>query len=460
LTNDVFERPLRNAIVVMVAVLASFGATYALCVDVGVGPSPAILAATLAIGSMRRSEELSARGLLRRLIALPLLALAAGLVGLAFLRVPILGAALFCIAIFLSVYLRKFGDGAAGIGRTIALPMLALLVVPVAIHARAGLLVSGLLVVGAGVIAVCFASALQYAARRMRLLSLKSVAAHVPPRKPQGAAKGALPISTRMALQMLAALVLAFVVGMSVFREHWPWVVLTAFIVCSGAIGRGDAIYKCLLRLMGAIGGSFVASLATLLTFPNQETYAALVFVVLFVGIWLRPINYAYWAACATVIFALLQGSHGAGALVLFAARLAAIVVGVLCAIAATWFVYPLRTEQVIRRRVADALAAMVPIAAGDAGAMDGSQRLAVLNAHAERLERVAPPMRLHRAIFCRQGEPEHPAALIDRTHALLAQARNPEVDRAKLGAELRLLGRSLRGPRAGENASGPKSEA
>ena len=32
---------------------------------------------------------------------------------------------------------------------------------------------------------------------------------------------------------------------------------------------------------------------------------------------------------------------------------------GALCAVAATWFVYPIRTEAVVRRRVADVLAAL-----------------------------------------------------------------------------------------------------
>ena len=52
-----------------------------------------------------------------------------------------------------------------------------------------------------------------------------------------------------MAPQMAAALAAAFTVGHAGFGEHWPWVVLTAFIVHSGNRGRLEVAYKSLLRL-------------------------------------------------------------------------------------------------------------------------------------------------------------------------------------------------------------------
>jgi 5-amino-6-(5-phosphoribosylamino)uracil reductase len=218
-------------------------------------------------------------------------------------------------------------------------------------------------------------------------------------------------IHTRMALQMLVALVLAFAIGMLAFPQHWSWVVLTAFIVCSGAVGRGDAIYKGLLRVGGAIGGTFVAAVVSRVAPANSAIDAAVIFVVLFFGMWLRTINYAYWAACATLIFALLQGSQGETVGPLFAIRVLCIVIGALCAIAATWFVYPVRTELLVRKRVAEARAALRDV-------RDGTDR--DLRHHLTQLERVAPPMRLHRAVFGTRGESPHPATLIDETQATL----------------------------------------
>lgn len=228
-------------------------------------------------------------------------------------------------------------------------------------------------------------------------------------------------VPTRMALQMFVALALAFAIGALAFPAHWSWVVLTAFIVCSGAVGRGDAIYKGALRVAGAIGGTVVAAVVSRFIPPSGVIDAAFIFVVLFLGMWLRQVNYAYWAACATLIFALLQGSQGANAGPLLALRVAGIVVGALCAIVATWFVFPIRTELVVRRRVADARAALRDVQRG-VGGHD-------LRHHLGRLEGVAPPVRLHRTLFGAKGETPHPATLIDETQARLRAV----IERAKV---------------------------
>jgi 5-amino-6-(5-phosphoribosylamino)uracil reductase len=221
-------------------------------------------------------------------------------------------------------------------------------------------------------------------------------------------------IHTRMALQMLVALALAFAIGLLAFAQHWSWVVLTAFIVCSGAVGRGDAIYKGLLRVGGAIGGTLVAVVVSRFVPANGVIDATVIFVVLFLGMWLRTINYAYWAACATLIFALLQGSQGDAAGPLFATRVLCIMIGALCAIAATWFIYPVRIEQLVRKRVSEARAALRDL-------RGGAER--DLHHHLAQLERVAPPVRLHRAVFGTRGESPHPATLIDETQARLRTA-------------------------------------
>jgi hypothetical protein len=123
-------RTLPAALGSIAAVLVSFGAMDALCARLGVDPSPAILAAALSVGLMRNPERLGARALLTKIVVLPLIALAAGLVGLAIVVVPPLGAALFASSIALSIWLRNFGERATAVGRTIALPFIAILVAP------------------------------------------------------------------------------------------------------------------------------------------------------------------------------------------------------------------------------------------------------------------------------------------------------------------------------------------
>ncbi len=381
---------------------------------------------------MRRPEPLQWRRIAVRLVALPLIALAAGLVGAALLRVPVFGAVLFVAGIALSIALRRFGERGAAIGRTIALPFMAILVVPISLHgASRGALF--LLVLAAGAAAMLCATGAWYVGARLGWLQPQQNAA----RKPRPVARpGTLDIATRMALQMLVALALAFAIGLLAFPRHWPWIVLSAFIVCSGAISRGDAIYKALLRFGGAVAGTLAAAAISRVPIPNPNVDAALVFGVLFIGIWLRPINYAYWAACATLIFALLQGARGQNASALFGERVLCIVIGALCGVAATWFVYPIRTEQLVRRRVADALGAMREVLAG--GSPD-------LDRHAAELSSVAPPVRLHRAVFGAKNADDHPATWLDRAHRLLPKLQTTGFDRAEVGAEMRRLGALIR---------------
>jgi hypothetical protein len=428
---------LRSSVFAIAAVLTSFAATYALCMRLGTNASPAILAAALCVGLMRRPERLDLRSLLFKLVALPLVALCAGLVAFAFRTAPLLGAAIFSCGIALSIVLRNYGERASAIGRTIALPLMAILVVPVRMDDTHGKLIPALLMLAAGAIAFAATSVAWWIAERSGI-ALEPQARR--PERPRSQSRSGIPVASRMALQMLAALALAFAIGMLLIPAHWPWVVLTAFIVCSGAVGRGDAIYKGLLRLAGAIGGTFVAAIVASVRFENGVVYAAAVFCVLFVGIFLRQFNYAYWAACATLIFALLQGSAGSPAGPLFALRVLCIAAGAMCAVAATWFVYPIRTEQIVRRRIADALAALRDVISVTPGDPEHSARLAALDGHASELRRIAPPVRLHRTLFGAKDPEAHPAAWIDLMHALLEHARRPGFDRAHIGAEMRRL--------------------
>jgi hypothetical protein len=421
---------LKAAIPAFAGTLASFLFTYGLSERLGTGASPAILAAVLCLGIARAPEKHGINALLRRLVTLPVVALGASLVGAAFLRAPAAGGVLFTAGMAGSVALRQYGRVASAIGSTIALTLIAMLVVPVAIDRSAGIARTLLILLAAAIIAQLCAWAAYYAGRRIGWGGVGE-AAPAQQKIERNERAGRMSVSHRMALQMVCALALAFTIGMLVFAQHWPWVVLSAFIVTSGAIGRGDALYKALLRIAGAIGGTAVAELLTLVHIANSIEYAALIFAVLFVGIWLRQINYAYWAACATLLFALLQGMQVGPSAALFGVRVLCILIGAACGVLATWFVFPIRTSHVVRRRLADAMGAMRDVLGGEARDLEH---------HAAALERIAPPLRLHRAVLGKREPHAHPATWIERAHALLAHMRRPQFDRRSAGAELRRL--------------------
>jgi hypothetical protein len=371
-----------GALATLLATIASFLTVYALCRFAGAqSTAPAIAAAVFALGFGRRTVAHGARELLLAPVVLAFVALAALGVGRLLLAVPLAGAAVFVIGMFLAAYSRKYTGWIRQLGTLIALPLVTMLVVPAApARAPGGPLVDLALGASAGVVSLVFATLAQAALRRL---------GHAAPAVARETAVAAAP--------------------------------LRAGLTVSTRIG--DALYKGVLRLGGAIGGTLVAALTAHVWAPSGVAEAIVVFALLFAALVLRPINYAYWAAGTTLILALLARGDDGFNLLLLGTRLESILTGALCAVIAAWFVFPIRTVDVIRRRLADALKAFDDIIVH---AHDDEARAA----HAARydhlmteLEGVAPPVRWHRRILVRSDASEHPAHWIDLAHEIRRSA-------------------------------------
>ncbi len=203
-----------------------------------------------------------------------------------------------------------------------------------------------------------------------------------------------------MAVQMGLVLGAAFAVGRWGFAPRWTWTVITAFIVTSGNRGRGDVVFKGLLRLAGAAVGTVAATLLAGAFGPRDDRSIVLIFVVLAVANWLRSFSYAYWAGCVTAVLALLQGYFGEVHDGLLLTRLEEILAGAVIAVAVSWFVLPLRTTDVVRRRVADALITLGELLAAvrdDPSALEGLGTRFAENL--SQVEQVAAPPRVYRAV-------------------------------------------------------------
>jgi uncharacterized membrane protein YccC len=169
-----------------------------------------------------------------------------------------------------------------------------------------------------------------------------------------------------MAIQLGVAIAAAFALGFWLFPNHWTWVVLSAYLVCSGNRGRADVLHKSGLRIAGAALGSTlgtILSVAVGVLAPGHPilvgpALVVVVIVLIAIGQWLRGLSYAWWAVAMTLVLTLVQSALGAGTVEL-APRLLAIVVGAACAVAASWFLLPVRSLNVLRRRIADLLAAI-----------------------------------------------------------------------------------------------------
>ncbi|WP_157591899.1 FUSC family protein [Solirubrobacter soli] len=388
----------------MLAVLGAYGTALLLAHLTHQHAQLMVLAVVLTLTLDRTQRGTDRAHRVRTLVVLPLVAIAASGVGHLLISHPDAGDALFVAAIGGSIYLRRFGPAAARAGTLVALPFIALLTTP----AVGG----GDPTLWAPVIAL-IALAWTNLKRSRPPLGLGDEnpgrARHSAPRTAPANLKRARPplglASTRMAVQMALALAVAFALGRALFPTHWSWVVLTAFIVCSGNRGRGDVVHKSGLRLVGALGGTAAATAVAGHIRAGSPATVVAIFVVLGVAVLLRTLSYAYWAAGITAVLALLNGYFGVtGAL---GERLVGILLGAAIGVAVSWLVLPVRTSDVLRRRLADALAALSDVLAGHDGAahrFDGA---------VDALEQIAPPLRTIRR-----------AQAIEAMHACLAPAR------------------------------------
>ena len=354
---------LREASVTMAAVLASFGTALLIEREARLTASIVILAVALALSIGRVSSRQGSRSALLRLLGvlvLPLVAVGANEIGMRMFEHPNLGDTLFVVAVSATIWVRRFGPLATRVGTLVTLPLIATLVVPVVGGAGSGS--SGDQRWWAALVAIValgWVSAAQLLAERTGLLARPETVPEPPPATSSGGSRRRLPASTKMALQMAAALAAAFAIGRTLYPSHWTWVVLTAFIVCSGNRGRGDVVHKAIMRTLGATAGTLAASvLASLVPAGNRWSIAA-IFAVLAVALWLRPLSYAYWAAGVTAALALLYGYYGEHGVQLLGDRLEEIVVGAMLGVAASWLLLPVRTTDVLRRDLARALAAL-----------------------------------------------------------------------------------------------------
>ena len=356
-TSERLLRSLREAALTLLAMLGTLACTQWLAPGAAPGAAAGVLGVVLSLSLARSHLAGERRGAWEALLALPLVSLASVGVGALLHALPWLGAAVFVAGMGGSIWMRRFGARALRAGSLIALPLVTILVVPHLPRRETGALPAWLVPVAVAFVALAWVLLAQALGRRLRWLAPQEDEVDAAP----AAAPGTMRPSphTRMALQMAAALAASFAVGYLAFPSHWSWIVLTAFIVNSGNRGRQDVVYKSALRVLGAAGGTIVA-----LTFASHVELgaaptAALILASVFLGVWLRPAGYGWWALFVTLALALLQTFQPAAAQPLLWQRLLEIAIGAAIGLAAAWFVYPISATDVLRKRIAEALAAM-----------------------------------------------------------------------------------------------------
>ena len=438
--GDRLLRSFREAALTLLAMLA----TLACAQWLEPGAASAVLAVVLSLSLARSQLAGERRGRREALLALPLVSLASvGVVAL-LRHVPWAGATVFVALMALSIWMRRFGPLALRAGSLVALPLVTLLVAPPLPARDGGALARVLVPVAIAVAALAWVTLAVAVGRRNGWLAPPEPhAIDDAPRDPPAAAMRPSP-HTRMALQMAAALAASFAVGAAFFPSHWSWIVLTAFLVSSGNRGRQDVVHKSVLRVAGAAAGTVGALALAGFAGTQGVAAAALILLCVFLGVWLRPLGYGWWALFVTLALALLQGLQPAAAapLSLLWQRLVEIGIGAVIGVAAAWVVLPIRSTDVLRRRLADALAAMSEALDPQRAARNPQAFIAAMR----RVEQLRPSFHARR-VALRRWQPLQPADWIDALMAckapvvaLIELGETPGTVRKAIGAARRAM--------------------
>ncbi|MEV6510775.1 FUSC family protein [Streptomyces sp. NPDC051642] len=328
-----------EAALTMTAVLLCWGVALWLEGVAGLHTDVLVLAVALTLTLANTQRTADTRRRLTAVVLLPVTAGASIFVGRLIGAHYVLGAAVFTAGMALAIWIRRYGPAATKAGTLLALPLVTLLVVPgPALPAKAQ---SGLVTWGWAALVGALACAGVWLVQGMGdRFGPGHWRAEPGPEQPPSRSRLHPRPSTRMALQMAAGIAAAFTVGHLLFDDHWPWVVLTAYVAASGNRGRTDVLRKGIERLAGATVGTLLAT-GIALVGVTGHTAVALMFAVLAVALWLRPLNYAYWAAGMTCALSLLLGYFGQDALSLLPTRLEGIAVGAVLSVASAWWLLP-----------------------------------------------------------------------------------------------------------------------
>ncbi|MGW0770839.1 FUSC family protein [Streptomyces sp. NPDC002676] len=341
------EKLIRNAYeagLTMAAVLLAWAVALWLERAAGLHTDSVVLAVVLTVTLARTQRNADRRERLTALALLPTVAAVCALVGRLIATHYALGAAVFTAGLSSAIWIRRYGPAATKAGTLMTLPLIALLVVPgPALPASAqDALVNWAWSALIGVLACACVWLVQAVADRYGPWPAER--APDPPRRTSRLRLRPRP-STRMAVQMAAAVAAAFALGRLLYDDHWPWLVLTAYVVASGNRGRTDVLRKGVERLIGACAGTLLAT-GVVKAGITGHAAVALLMTVLTVALWLRPLNYAYWAAGMTTALSLLLGYFGQDAASLLPTRLAAIALGAVLSVAAAWWLLPVQRRR------------------------------------------------------------------------------------------------------------------
>lgn len=243
--------------------------------------------------------------------------------------------------------------------------------------------------------------------------------------------------STRVAIHAGLALALALVITQHLYPERWSWAAVSVLAISGGLRSRGDVIVRGAERLLGALGGTLVATLAANALSRDDVLAVALILLLITAGSLLRETTYALYAFCVTSALALLYGVYGEHGGQLLGERLVENVIGAACVILPSSLLLPIPSEAVARRRTAELLASLSELLATLAADVNPERivdQTRVVDRNRNGLEDALRPLRIRAQALRRLGgRPGRAVQHAARAHAF-ADAAYPLINAALSG--------------------------
>ncbi|HET7357256.1 MAG TPA: FUSC family protein [Nocardioidaceae bacterium] len=176
-----------------------------------------------------------------------------------------------------------------------------------------------------------------------------------------------LDMTSRQAVQVSAAAVLAIVLGREVSAARYYWAVIAAFVVFTGTGSRTETFLKGFNRVLGTLLGLFASVWLAHLTAGRTPWVLAVILASMFLGFYLLRISYAYMIFFVTIMIGQLYSAlhqFSSGLLVL---RLEETAVGAAAGIVVALLVTPLSTRDTVRAARDDLLGALGELLTGAA---------------------------------------------------------------------------------------------
>ncbi|MBV8612617.1 MAG: FUSC family protein [Acetobacteraceae bacterium] len=166
----------------------------------------------------------------------------------------------------------------------------------------------------------------------------------------QDTKEAALLPTTRAAIQVGLASLLAIVAGEFLSPQRWYWAIITVFIMFTGTQSRGDVLIKGVQRAVGTIVGVAAGILVATAASGHSIVSLCLIFACVFLAFYFSQIAHGTMVFWITILISLLFGLLGYFSPALLVLRVEETAIGSAIGILVAMFVLPTRSRDIFTR--------------------------------------------------------------------------------------------------------------